>query len=84
LDFGALTRSESRVSRAPLPTEPEHEGKPKKVAPELLSTPRGQKVKAAVDLWKSQLIDIGGRNNLLYYRDLTRGTLVRSMRAHAS
>ena len=75
MDFAALKDSESRPSSSPLPAEPEDEGKPKELDPQLLATPRGQKVKAAVDLWKSQLIDIGGRNNLLYYRDLTRGTL---------
>jgi hypothetical protein len=75
LDFAALTNSESRARSSPLHAEAENEGKQKEVAPELLATPRGQKVKAAVELWKSQLIDIGGRNNLLYYRDLTRGTL---------
>jgi hypothetical protein len=30
--------------------------------------------KAATD-WKNALVDLGGRNNLLYYRDLKRGTL---------
>src|SRR6185312_3640291 len=32
-------------------------------------------VRNAVDGWVDQLVDLGGRNNLLYYRDLTRGTL---------
>jgi very-short-patch-repair endonuclease len=32
-------------------------------------------VRNAVGRWTNQLIDLGGRNNLLYYRDLTRGTL---------
>ena len=30
--------------------------------------------KAATD-WKNALVDLGGRNNLLHYRDLKRGTL---------
>lgn len=29
----------------------------------------------AIDSWKRQLIDLGGRNTLLYFRDLRRGTL---------
>lgn len=32
-------------------------------------------VRKAVDSWSDQLVDLGGRNNLLYYRDLRRGTL---------
>lgn len=39
--------------------------------PKLLS----QLVFEAVDAWKRQLIDLGGRNNLLYYRHLKAGTL---------
>jgi very-short-patch-repair endonuclease len=33
------------------------------------------KVSAAVAVWTRQLIDLGGRNTLLYYRDLKQGTL---------
>ena len=29
----------------------------------------------AIESWKRQLIDLGGRNTLLYFRDLSRGTL---------
>jgi very-short-patch-repair endonuclease/DNA polymerase III delta prime subunit len=32
-------------------------------------------VKSAAGVWSSQLIDLGGRNTLLYYRDLKVGTL---------
>jgi len=32
-------------------------------------------VHKAVSGWKSALVDLGGRNNLLHYRDLKRGTL---------
>jgi hypothetical protein len=32
-------------------------------------------VDAAVKAWTGQLIDLGGRNTLLYYRDLKQGTL---------
>ncbi len=39
-------------------------------APELES-----KVAAAVAVWTGQLIDLGGRNTLLYYKDLKQGTL---------
>jgi hypothetical protein len=32
-------------------------------------------VARAAKAWTGQLIDLGGRNNLLYYRDLRRGML---------
>ena len=32
-------------------------------------------VSRAVEAWKGQLIDLGGRNTLLYYKDLKQGTL---------
>jgi len=32
-------------------------------------------VRSAVERWKSQLIDLGGRNNLLYYKDRATATL---------
>jgi very-short-patch-repair endonuclease len=43
-------------------------------APEF-SERRRELVRRAVDAWKKQLIDLGGRNNLLAYRDLKAGTL---------
>jgi hypothetical protein len=36
---------------------------------------RPRLVAAAVKAWTGQLIDLGGRNTLLYYRDLKQGTL---------
>jgi len=36
---------------------------------------RRQLVRRALDAWKKQLVDLGGRNNLLYYRHLKVGTL---------
>jgi very-short-patch-repair endonuclease len=36
---------------------------------------RLRKVTAAVRAWTGQLIDLGGRNTLLYYKDLKQGTL---------
>jgi Protein of unknown function (DUF4011)/AAA domain len=33
------------------------------------------RVTAAVAVWTGQLVDLGGRNTLLYYRDLKQGTL---------
>src|SRR5438105_477884 len=36
---------------------------------------RHELVRDAVKRWHSQLIDLGGRNTLLYYRDLKAGTL---------
>jgi hypothetical protein len=37
--------------------------------------PRGDRVSAAVRSWQRQLVDLGGRNTLLWYRDLPSGTL---------
>ena len=37
--------------------------------------PRRDLVAAAVDRWSRQLVDLGGRNTLLWYRDLRSGTL---------
>ncbi|MEX2439725.1 MAG: AAA domain-containing protein [Actinomycetota bacterium] len=39
------------------------------------SLTREQRVQRAVELWKGQLVDLGGRNTLLYFRDLRQGTL---------
>ena len=36
---------------------------------------RRRQVSEAVETWKRQLTDLGGRNTLLYYRNLQRGTL---------
>src|SRR3954469_12643482 len=36
---------------------------------------RGELVQRAVKEWTAALIDLGGRNNLLHYRDLKAGTL---------
>lgn len=36
---------------------------------------RQRLIAAAVGAWKGQLVDLGGRNTLLYYRDLKQGTL---------
>src|SRR5690242_2576056 len=44
------------------------------VADGRLSRRAGLVQKAATD-WKNALVDLGGRNNLLHYRDLKRGTL---------
>jgi very-short-patch-repair endonuclease len=40
-----------------------------------LAAQRRQQVVDAVSTWSGQLIDLGGRNQLLYYRDLKVGTL---------
>lgn len=40
-----------------------------------MPTTRRRLVQQAIEDWKRQLIDLGGRNNLLYFRDLTAGTL---------
>lgn len=45
---------------------------PEQPAPNL---PRAEIVQRAVEVWKGQLVDLGGRNTLLYYRDLKQGTL---------
>ena len=49
-------------------------GGPSGVAEGHLSRRAGLVQKAATD-WKNALVDLGGRNNLLHYRDLKRGTL---------
>ncbi len=41
----------------------------------VIAARRAQQVRAAIDTWSGQLIDLGGRNQLLYYRDLKVGTL---------
>src|SRR4051812_24471258 len=38
-------------------------------------TPQARLVQQAVRSWTGELIDLGGRNTLLYYRDLKQGTL---------
>jgi hypothetical protein len=43
--------------------------------PPQFSDRRRELVRRAVDAWKKQLIDLGGRNNLLAFRDLKAGTL---------
>jgi len=77
---------ESPASQWP-PSQPEI---PAAVSPESMSTParpailrdavpktseRITRVRAAVEAWTRQLIDLSGRNQLLYYRTLKRGTL---------
>ena len=37
--------------------------------------PRADRVAAAVRTWQRALVDLGGRNTLLWYRDLPSGTL---------
>ncbi|MDN5797180.1 MAG: AAA domain-containing protein [Intrasporangium sp.] len=37
--------------------------------------PRAERVAAAVKLWQRTLVDLGGRNTLLWYRDLAAGTM---------
>src|SRR5262245_36520241 len=36
---------------------------------------RVEVIQRAIREWRNELIDLGGRNNLLNYRDLSRGTL---------
>ena len=44
-------------------------------APAADPDPRGERVAAAVQTWQRHLVDLGGRNTLLWYRDLPTGTL---------
>ncbi|SES45887.1 AAA domain-containing protein [Pedococcus cremeus] len=44
-------------------------------APEPQTDPRAERVAAAVQAWQRHLVDLGGRNTLLWYRDLPSGTL---------
>src|SRR5262245_58136607 len=46
-----------------------------KIDLESFSKRRVELVQKAVKEWMAALIDLGGRNNLLHYRDLRRGTL---------
>lgn len=39
------------------------------------SSARASRVRRAAEVWKGQLVDLGGRNTLLYYKDLKQGTL---------
>ncbi|HXR67448.1 MAG TPA: AAA domain-containing protein [Dermatophilaceae bacterium] len=43
--------------------------------PEAGGDPRAERVAAAVRSWQRHLVDLGGRNTLLWYRDLPSGTL---------
>lgn len=36
---------------------------------------RAARVERAAEVWRGQLVDLGGRNTLLYYKDLRQGTL---------
>ena len=42
---------------------------------ETVGDPRADRVAAAVRTWQRHLVDLGGRNTLLWYRDLPSGTL---------
>lgn len=44
-------------------------------AREVIDRQRLRRVEEAVAAWKGQLVDLGGRNTLLYYKDLKAGTL---------
>ncbi len=44
-------------------------------APDAGGDPRAERVGAAVRAWQRHLVDLGGRNTLLWYRDLPSGTL---------
>ncbi|MGN6610457.1 MAG: DUF4011 domain-containing protein, partial [Angustibacter sp.] len=43
--------------------------------PEPAGPTRDERVRTAVDAWRRELVDLGGRNTLLFYRDLAVGTL---------
>jgi len=62
--------------RGPSPFEDEpQDGVPESPAESTLGERRRQLVTRAVEMWKKQLVELGGRNNLLAYRDLKAGTL---------
>lgn len=42
---------------------------------ERVTDSRDELVRKAVTIWQGQLVDLGGRNTLLYYKDLKQGTL---------
>lgn len=53
--------AEAITDTAPVPTDAE--------------TDRRTRVARAAEVWAKELVDLSGRNNLLYYRDLKRGTM---------
>ena len=55
------------------PSEPATDPAPEIVEPPV--DPRGDRVAAARAAWTRHLVDLGGRNTLLWYRDLSAGTL---------
>src|SRR5665648_1268286 len=48
---------------------------PTAVSDAVTTEPRADRVAAAVGTWQRHLVDLGGRNTLLWYRDLPSGTL---------
>ncbi len=59
-------------AEAPL-DDPGHE--PQGPRPDAAPPSRDDRVRSAVDAWTRELVDLGGRNTLLWYRDLAVGTL---------
>ncbi|CCH79837.1 conserved hypothetical protein [Nostocoides japonicum T1-X7] len=66
---GAEARESERGREIPQPAD--GEGEPTEPDPD----PRGTRVRNAVQAWTRHLVDLGGRNTLLWYRDLPTGTL---------
>ena len=56
-------------------TPDEAEREPAPATPPAEGDPRADRVAAAVGVWQRHLVDLGGRNTLLWYRDLPSGTL---------
>ena len=57
------------------PTAPVPASVPASVPADAGGDPRADRVAAAVRTWQRHLVDLGGRNTLLWYRDLPSGTL---------
>ncbi len=87
LDDNLMLDEQSLASTAPLTSQADHaSGALAPAAPALIAASFGHTaeviaerravVERAVDRWKSELIDLSGRNRLLFFRELRTGTLL--------
>ncbi|HEY7717297.1 MAG TPA: hypothetical protein VH915_00945, partial [Pedococcus sp.] len=72
---GAASGAAGGPTGGPATNEPAATSGPAPSAPSAPEDPRAERVAAAVATWQRHLVDLGGRNTLLWYRDLPSGTL---------